>query len=115
MSSPKAYEVRLTVIGNAWFPIAVHAGTEGTRQDWRSDPRALTYETVTVPDAVADAVRRYMSRMELAYSAMDFVVTPDGEWVMLEANTGPQFSWLEAATGSPMVSAMADMLAKGSM
>jgi ATP-grasp ribosomal peptide maturase len=113
-SVPKAYEVRLTVIGNTWFPIAVHAGTEATRQDWRSDPRALTYVTVTVPDAVADSVRRYMARMDLAYTAMDFVVTPDREWVMLEANTGPQFAWLEAATGAPMVSAMADMLAKGS-
>lgn len=111
---PKAYEVRLTVIGDAWFPIAVHAGTEGTREDWRSDPSALTYESVTVPEAVADSVRQYMSRMELAYTAMDFVVTPDRDWAMLEANTGPQFAWLESATGAPMVSAMANMLAKGS-
>ncbi|MGH3999842.1 MAG: hypothetical protein ACRDTJ_20550 [Pseudonocardiaceae bacterium] len=31
----------------------------------------------------------------------------------LEANSGPQFGWLEAATGAPMVAAMADLLMKG--
>jgi D-alanine-D-alanine ligase-like ATP-grasp enzyme len=54
-----------------------------------------------------------MIRMNLAYTAVDFVVTPEDEWVLLEANGGPQFSWLQAATGAPMVAAMADMLAKG--
>jgi hypothetical protein len=32
---------------------------------------------------------------------------------MLEANTGPQIGWLQAATGAAMVQAMATMLAKG--
>ncbi|MCA1672571.1 MAG: ATP-grasp ribosomal peptide maturase, partial [Actinobacteria bacterium] len=53
---PKAFEVRLTVIGNRWFPIAIHAATEDTRTDWRSDPSALTYEFVHMPDSVADGV-----------------------------------------------------------
>ncbi len=52
--------------------------------------------------------------MNLAYAGLDFVVTPNDEkWVMLEANSGPQFGWLEAATGAPMVAALADMLMKG--
>jgi hypothetical protein len=32
---------------------------------------------------------------------------------MLEANAGPQMGWLEAATGAPIVDAMATLLAKG--
>lgn len=51
-----------------------------------------------------------MQRTNLAYAG--FVVTPAGQWVMLEANSGPQFGWLEAATGAPMVAAMATMLAE---
>jgi D-alanine-D-alanine ligase-like ATP-grasp enzyme len=54
-----------------------------------------------------------MQRTNLAYAGFDFVVTPDGQWVMLEANTGPQIGWLQAATGAAMVQAMATMLAKG--
>ncbi|MGH3974767.1 MAG: MvdC/MvdD family ATP grasp protein [Pseudonocardiaceae bacterium] len=106
---PKAFEVRLTVIGDQWFPIAIHALTESAYTDWRSDPSALAYEFVPIPDSVARGVSQYLKRMNLAYAGFDFVVTPnDEEWVMLEANSGPQFGWLEAATGAPMVAAMAD-------
>lgn len=63
---------------------------------------------------MADGVSQYLKRMNLAYAGLDFVVTPDNEeWVMLEANSGPQFGWLEAATGAPMVAALADLLMKG--
>src|SRR5262249_51733406 len=110
---PKEFEVRLTVIGQQMFPIAIHASTEAARTDWRSDPAALTYELMTVPEAVAEGVSRYMHRTTLAYAGFDFVVTPEGQWGMLEANTGPQIGWLEAATGAAMVAAMATMLAEG--
>jgi hypothetical protein len=113
---PKSHEVRLTVIGQhdpVLFPVAIHADTEDARVDWRSDPAGLRYERVPVPDAVAEAVGRYMRRTGLMYAGFDFVVTPEGRWVMLEANTGPQMGWLEAATGAPITDAMADLLAKG--
>ncbi len=110
---PKAYEVRLTIIGDRWFPIAIHAATHDARTDWRSDPAALTYEIVSVPDTVTEGVLQYFKRTNLTYAGLDFVVTPDRKWVFLEANSGPQFGWLEAATGAPMVEAMADLLMKG--
>ena len=110
---PKAFEVRLTIIGDRWFPIAIHAATDGAHTDWRSDPSALTYEFVPVPDTVVDGVSQYLKRMNLVYAGLDFVVTPDDRWVLLEANSGPQFGWLEAATGAPMVAAMADLLMRG--
>lgn len=110
----KAFEVRVTVMGREIFPVAIHACTEAARTDWRADPDALTYESTPIPDEVAAGVSRYMKRMNLAYAGFDFVVTPDQrQWVMLEANSGPQFAWLEAATGAPMVAAMATMLAAG--
>jgi D-alanine-D-alanine ligase-like ATP-grasp enzyme len=53
--------------------------------------------------------------MNVVYAGMDFVVTPDqDQWVLLEANTGPEFAWLQAATGAPLIAAMADLLEKGS-
>ncbi|MBV8539046.1 MAG: ATP-grasp ribosomal peptide maturase [Pseudonocardiales bacterium] len=110
---PKAFDVRLTVIGQDLFPVAIHADSEDARVDWRCDPAALRYELVAVPDPVAEAIGRYMKRTNLVYAGFDFVVTPAGEWVMLEANTGPQIGWLEAATGAPLTDAMATLLAKG--
>jgi ATP-grasp ribosomal peptide maturase len=110
---PKAFEVRLTVIGQEMFPVAIHADTEDARTDWRSDPAGLRYERAPVPDVVAEAVGRYMKRTNLVYAGFDLVVTPADQWVMLEANTGPQMGWLEAATGAPITDAMATLLAKG--
>ncbi|MGH3669172.1 MAG: MvdC/MvdD family ATP grasp protein [Pseudonocardiaceae bacterium] len=63
---PKAFEVRLTVIGQAMFPVAIHADTDDARTDWRSDPAGLRYELVPVPDIVAEAVGRYLKRTGLA-------------------------------------------------
>ncbi|WP_414942694.1 MvdC/MvdD family ATP grasp protein [Amycolatopsis sp. cmx-11-51] len=110
---PKAFEVRLTVIGDEMFPVAIHAHSQAARIDYRTDPDNLSYELLDMPGTLAQAVTRYMKRTELAYAAFDFVVTPDEEWVMLEANTGPQMGWLEAATGAPLTEAMATLLAKG--
>jgi hypothetical protein len=110
---PKSFEVRLTVIGDAWFPIAIHAGTERSYTDWRSDRGALAHGFVPVPDHVVDGVSQYLCRMNLAYAGLSFVVTPDDRWVLLEANTGPEFGWLEAATGAAMTEAMADLLQRG--
>ena len=39
---PKAFEVRLTVIGNQMFPVAIHTGTEAGKLDWRTDYASLT-------------------------------------------------------------------------
>ena len=45
----KAFEVRLTVIGNRMFPVAIHAGSEAAKLDWRTDYRSLTYEVIDCP------------------------------------------------------------------
>ncbi|NYH77532.1 hypothetical protein FHR84_000846 [Actinopolyspora biskrensis] len=48
----------------------------------------------------------------LDYGALDFVVTPDGDWVFLEINPGGQYGWLESATDHPLTSTLADLLSK---
>jgi len=66
-----------------------------------------------MPDTVIEGVSLYIKHTNLTYAGLDFVVTPDERWVMLEANSGPQFGWLEAVTGTSMVAAMADLLMEG--
>lgn len=53
-----------------------------------------------------------MRSFDLLYAALDFVVTPDEEWVFLELNPGGQYGWLEAATGVPLTGYLADLLAR---
>lgn len=108
----KAYEVRLTVVGDGLFAARIDAGTPAARTDWRSDYDNLTYSPLETPHHVRRAVIRLMSGLQLTYGALDFVVTPDGEWVFLELNPNGQWGWIELATGLPIAAAIADRLQK---
>ncbi|MBC3842868.1 ATP-grasp ribosomal peptide maturase [Streptacidiphilus sp. 4-A2] len=107
---PKAYEVRLTVIGDRMFPVAIHAGSAAAQLDWRTDYRSLTYKAVQLPPLVEKGVRRLMDELGLYFGALDFAVTPDGEWKFFEVNPNGQWHWIAVKAGIPLVAAMADAL-----
>lgn len=109
----KAHEARVIVVGDRLFAVAIHADSEAAYVDWRADYRALSYAVIQPPAAVEDALPAFMHQMDLAYAAVDFVVTPEGRWVFLEANPGGQYGWLEAHTGLPISAALADLLTAG--
>lgn len=110
---PKQHEVRLTVIGEHLTAAAITAHSPEATVDFRADYDQLTYELIEPPEAVAAGVRRLMARMGLVYGAIDFVVTPEGEWVFLEINAGGQYGWIEHRTGAPLTEQLADLLTKG--
>lgn len=107
---PKAFECRLTVIGQRMFAVAIHAGSDAARLDWRTDYASLTYEQIELPAEVESGVRLLMDDLELFFGALDFAVTPDGRWVFFEVNPNGQWHWLAVKAGVPMVEAMADAL-----
>jgi ATP-grasp ribosomal peptide maturase len=110
----KAYEVRLTVVGEQLFATRIDAASTKARTDWRSDYRSLTYCSVEPPSEVGRAVHRLMSDLRLTFGALDFVVTPDGRWVFLELNPNGQWGWIQLATGQPIAAAIADHLQESS-
>lgn len=111
----KQYEARIIVIGTTAFTVRIHAASPAAHIDWRSDHRSLRYDVLEPPSDVTAAVLRLMSQMGLVYGAVDFVVTPDGEWVFLEVNPGGQFGWLQMHTGLPMTETLADVLMTGAL
>ncbi|MGW8988649.1 ATP-grasp ribosomal peptide maturase [Streptomyces zhihengii] len=106
----KAHEVRLTVVGDRMFAAEVHAGSAAAHEDWRRDYRSLRYKATETPPAVAERVRRYMRTLGLRFAALDFIVSPTGEWTFLEANPCGQWDWIQAATELPIAEAIADEL-----
>jgi glutathione synthase/RimK-type ligase-like ATP-grasp enzyme len=107
----KAHDTRVTVVGDTAFAVAVHAGSEAGREDWRSDYRNLRYETVAVPEVVRLGMSAYLHHFGLRYGAFDFVVEPDGTWRFLECNPNGQWLWLEHEAGQPIAAAPAALLA----
>lgn len=109
---PKAHESRVVVVGSHQFAVAIRAGSEAAYVDWRTDYDNLTYERVDPPELVTAGIRALMRELGLAFGALDFVITPDGEWVFLEVNSGGQYGWLEDHTGIPVTATLADLLAE---
>jgi glutathione synthase/RimK-type ligase-like ATP-grasp enzyme len=108
---PKAYEVRLTVVADKMFAARILSQEkEQTKIDWRVAPYDVKHEPVEVPQDIRYLVTAFMTEFKLVYSCLDFIVTPDGQYVFLESNPGGQYLWVEYLTGLPITEAIADAL-----
>ncbi len=108
----KIMDVRVVVVGDRLFPVAIHPLSEAARVDFRTDYRALRHEVIELPDGVVQGIRRFMTESGLLMASMDFSVSRDGRYYFLESNpAGGQYGWLEAKTGMRLTEAVADLLA----
>jgi ATP-grasp ribosomal peptide maturase len=107
---PKAQECRVIVIGRHITAATVTAGSQQGYVDYRTDYANLRYELVDPPERVSTGIRALMSGFGLVFGALDFVITPAGEWVFLEINPTGQYGFIEHATGAPLTAQLADLL-----
>jgi hypothetical protein len=100
----KAYELRVTVIGDEVHAVGIDASASILgRQDWRAYDLDRTKHWVhDLPVGIAEKCRAVVDSYDLHYGAIDLIVTPDGEHVFLEINAFGQWAWLEELTGVPL-------------
>jgi ATP-grasp ribosomal peptide maturase len=107
---PKARECRVIVIGQHITAAAITAGSQQGYVDYRTDYDNLSYELVDPPEQVSTGIRLLMSGLGLVFGALDFVITPDGEWVFLEINPTGQYGFIEHVTGASLTAQLAELL-----
>ena len=111
----KAFELRITVVGNRVFACRINSQSqtdETGRIDWRQGvEHGVKHEAFDLPEDIAEKCRKYLQRMGLNFGCFDFIVTPGGEYVFLECNPNGQWLWVEMATGLKIADAIADFLA----
>lgn len=107
----KLFDARITMIDDAAFGVAIHAGSEAAALDWRRDYANLRYERFEPPGDLVEAMCRYLRAMRLRFGCFDVVATPDG-FLVYECNPAGQYLWLEHATGQPITAAIASFLAE---
>ncbi|MFC9595612.1 ATP-grasp ribosomal peptide maturase [Streptomyces sp. NPDC056944] len=105
----KVADARVTVIGSRVYCVRI----DSDLLDWRTDYGRLSYSAVGPPQGIREALYAYLKHFSLAFGAFDFAIDRQGIWWFLECNPSGQWAWLELETGLPMVSAMADLLARG--
>ncbi len=114
----KVWECRAVVVGDEVFAVAIHAGSDESRIDWRSDYSSLSYDIIELPPAVADSLRAVMAELGLVYGAFDLSVSRAGSsdvFSFLEINPGGQYGFLEGATGIPITDSLVRFLTRGAM
>lgn len=111
---PKAAELRVTVVGQRVFSARLDTPQhEGAEVDWRQRGVALVsqWHEHPLPPDLERRLLAFLDHTGLQYSAADFIVTPAGEHVFLEANPVGEFFWLQCNPPHfPMTEAMADLL-----
>lgn len=110
---PKAYELRITVVGQKVFACRIdspQAHTPEAQVDWRLDIENIPHSAHTLPDAIAQQCLDLCRALGLQYGAIDMIVTPEGEHVFLEINPQGQWLWVQQRTGLPIAEAIADWL-----
>jgi len=95
---PKAYEVRLTMMGGHAVAIKIDSQAHPDGQvDWRNIfATEFLLEVIDLPEQVMQSCRRLMSTLGLVFGCIDLIVTPDNEVVFLEVNEMGQWLWIEA-------------------
>jgi ATP-grasp ribosomal peptide maturase len=117
--APKRFECRAVVVGQDIFAVAIHAGSQASYVDWRSDFPSLSYKAMELPESVAKGLQMFMTELGLVYGAFDLVIGgndrgEDTVW-LLECNPGGQYGFLEGMAGVPITRSLVDLLAQGRM
>jgi hypothetical protein len=107
----KRLELRVTVVGERVFAAEIESQRNArARVDSRIDSMRTPTRPHALPAAVERACRALTHQLGLAYGAIDFIVTPAGEYVFLELTPNGQYLWIEQLTGLPISEAVVDWL-----
>ncbi|HXA39097.1 MAG TPA: hypothetical protein VNW53_08865 [Phenylobacterium sp.] len=100
---------RAHVVGDEVFACTVESDAVDYRYPEADGPRITA---ATLPSAVADQCLALARSLGFVLSGIDLRRTPDGRWIFFEANPSPGFTYYEDATGAPISTALADLLAR---
>ncbi|HDY7423281.1 TPA: hypothetical protein RQJ46_002916 [Vibrio vulnificus] len=110
----KKYDVRVTVVGNNVFPVAIWSQTsEATKVDWRQGGQIdLVHEHIEIPDDLKMKCIKLVKELNLKFGAIDLICDLDGVYWFLEINPNGQWAWIENQTKLPIASSIVDELLK---
>jgi glutathione synthase/RimK-type ligase-like ATP-grasp enzyme len=111
----KKFELRIIVIGDEIFTAEIHSQAhDKTSDDWRDYSVQIPYYKGDLPLTLKEKIHQFVKSYGLNFSALDFILTPDGRYVFLENNPNGQFLWLQSLIPElRLKEAMASCLIKG--
>ena len=110
----KQYEVRYTVVGDDHHVCRIESqNSERTKIDWRRyDIPNTPHYPFSPPESIKEKVKTLMKKFGVHYGALDFIVSPSGDWYFLEINTMGQWLWIEDLTGLKISDSIVNFLVR---
>jgi len=109
----KAFELRVTVVGDEVFTCAIYSQDNVASVDYRQllvGEQNLRHEAFELPKDVEEKLLNFMKNMGLDYGAIDRIVTPTGEYVFLEVNPYSKWHYIYKKTKFVIPKAIATQL-----
>lgn len=93
----KQYEVRITVMNDTVLAGRIDSQGNGDVVDWRTEflGDRIPLKAMALPPEIEKSCIALCRRLNLAFCAIDMIVTRAGEYVFLEVNESGQFLWKE--------------------
>lgn len=108
---PKAFELRVTMMGNhALTAKILSQQTREGKLDWRRSQDELEFQPAALPPEIEARCVALLAELGLVFGCLDFIVTPDGEYILLEINEMGQFLFVERRCGLPLLDAFSEFL-----
>ena len=110
----KKIEVRITIVGKQIFAAEIHSqDDEKAKIDWRAGYDYVKYYPHELPAEIQSKCIMLLEEMQLAFGAIDMIITPDGQYIFLEINPNGQWLWIENFIGLPISKTLTKMLIQG--
>lgn len=108
---PKAFELRVTVVGDKIFPFKVDSQKDSrTTLDWRYVQEEHFFSQGMLTADTTSKLLDFHQKSGLVYGAYDFIVTPTGKEIFLECNPGGQWLFTGGELGEAVTIALAEYL-----
>lgn len=102
--------LRVNVVGRRVFATAI-ATPPGSSIDWREVAfEDLRHAPVELPASLEQSLVALVSRLGLAFGAIDLIRDDAGLYHFLEINPNGQWAWIEQQVGTPIAAALVDLL-----
>ena len=101
----KYRDIRSTVIGKQIFSVEIETD-DIDRIDWRKPNLKKEYKVHKLPKYIEMLMLKLHDKLNLVYSAFDFVLTPEGQYYFLETNPAGEWVWLERELNLPISNAI---------
>lgn len=111
---PKKSDLRTIVVGSDVFTAEIISQNDkDAKTDWRKSPRMLEHRKYSLPDEIKEKCVALTKKLGLVYSAIDFVLDKDGNYIFLECNPNGQWAWIENRIDVPISGRIERLLING--